>query len=69
MSETSLKKLSLRPKASLPAALALLLVAGCAPTPKAEVAARPPKGAVRVGADLYMVPSGTDDTGCPWFAP
>ena len=30
-------------------------------------AAELPVGAIAIGDDVYMVPAGADDAGCPWF--
>ena len=56
------------------APLLTMLVAGvlaaCDARPSGEVspsAAELPAGAVAIGDDIYMVPAGRDDTGCPWF--
>lgn len=51
--------------------LALIIAFGAC-TPAAEQPAepaRPPEGAVQVSSDLYMVPAGADDVGCPMFQP
>jgi hypothetical protein len=53
-------------------AFGLVLLNGCAMaetgghgSPKAPV----PDGAIPVGPDLYMLPMGSDETGCPMFQP
>ena len=53
-----------------PFAMALLacVLAGCAASPVVESGAEGlPEGAIPAGEDLYMVPTGVDETGCPWF--
>jgi hypothetical protein len=53
-------------------AAAVLLLNGCA---MAETAGKDteraavPAGAIPVGPELYMVPKGDDETGCPMFQP
>ena len=49
-------------------ALAACVLASCTASPVVESGADGlPEGAIPVGEDLYMVPAGVDDTGCPWF--
>ncbi len=57
----------------VPTAPGLALIMACgACTPGADgplEPARPPAGAVQVSSELYMVPAGADDSGCPMFQP
>ena len=49
-------------------ALAACVLAGCAASLVVDSGAGDlPAGAIAVGEDLYMVPAGLDETGCPWF--
>jgi hypothetical protein len=49
-------------------ALAAMLAAGCETVPEPPNGA-PPEGAVEIAPDLYMVPVGEDETGCPMYTP
>ena len=49
-------------------ALVACVLGGCNASPVAGSGTDGlPKGAIVVGEDLYMVPAGLDETGCPWF--
>lgn len=49
-------------------ALLACVLGGCAASPATVSGADGlPEGAIAVGEDLYMVPAGADETGCPWF--
>lgn len=53
-------------------AFGLLLLNGCAMAETGGDGSAPaavPEGAIPVGPDLYMLPMGSDDTGCPMFQP
>jgi hypothetical protein len=47
--------------------LGALLLVGCTPPPAAELPSGVPAGAIRVNDNLYMVPIGADETGCPMY--
>ena len=55
--------------APLQIVLAACVLASCqAPPGNIEAdAAELPAGAIAIGDDVYMVPAGADDAGCPWF--
>ena len=54
----------------LAASLLLLNACAMADTPETSANRAPvPEGAIPVSADLYMLPMGIDETGCPVFQP
>jgi len=61
--------------APLRIALAAWVLAGCTPTSGADTPAPAveagatalPARAIAIGGDVFMVPAGADDIGCPWF--
>jgi hypothetical protein len=59
------------PNACLALGSTLLLSACAAAQPADSGTPEPavPAGAIRVNDQLYMLPMGTDDTGCPMFQP